>query len=84
MEWTVVTVIVVLIGLIAAVAKPIVNLNSTITKLDTTLDIFLKRYDKDCGDNEKEHTALWDRCDEQGKNIGDLDTRVTVLETKGA
>ena len=55
MEWTVVTVIVVLIGLIAAVAKPIVNLNSTITKLDTTLDIFLKRYDKDCGDNEKEH-----------------------------
>ena len=84
MEWTVVTVIVVLVGLIAAVIRPIVNLNATITKLDTTLEIFVKRYDKDCVDNAKEHTALWERCDEQGRDIGELDTRVTVLESKGA
>jgi len=88
MEWTVVTVIVVLVGLIAAVVKPIVNLNGTITKLDTTLDIFLKRYDKDCEDNEKEHIALWKRCDEQGEEISDHETRIRVLEkdeqSKGA
>lgn len=84
MEWTVVTVIVVLVGLIAAVVRPIVNLNATITKLDTTLEIFLKRYDKDCDENDKEHNALWEKCEEQDKDIGDLDTRVTVLESKGA
>ena len=85
MEWTVVTVIVVLVGLIAAVVKPIVNLNSTMTKLDTTLDIFVKRYDKDNDKNEKEHVALWNRGDELSESVNDHETRICILEQdKGA
>ncbi len=38
MEWTVVTVIVVLVGLIASVAKPLLSLNATITRLNESVN----------------------------------------------
>ena len=46
MEWSVVTVIVVLVGLFAAIAGPIIKLNSTITKLSTMIDYALKKLDE--------------------------------------
>ena len=38
MEWTVVTALVVLVGLLGAIIKPIISLNTTITKLTAAVD----------------------------------------------
>lgn len=38
MGWTVVTALVVLVGLLAAIIKPIISLNTTITKLTAAVD----------------------------------------------
>jgi len=38
MEWEIVTVIIALVGLLATVTKPIMNLTNTITKLNDTCE----------------------------------------------
>jgi len=92
MEWTVVTVIVVLVGLISVSIKPVTNwykttarLDSTITKLDTTLQIFLDRYKEDMCDNDHEHNEIWDKCSEHDDTLSNHEMRIHDLERdKGA
>lgn len=81
MEWTVVTVIVSLVGLLIAVATPIIKLNSTITKLTTQmehfmngLDEFKKRYTSQLQEFKETHDDLYEKVD-------DHEHRITVLET---
>ena len=80
-EWTVVTVIVSLVGLLVAVATPIIKLNSTITKLTTQmenfmsgLDEFKKRYTSQLAELKETHEDIY------GK-VNNHEHRITVLET---
>ena len=43
MEWTVVTVIIALAGLMATVGAPVIKLNGTIVKLNATIEAMDKR-----------------------------------------
>ena len=45
-EWTVVGVVVVLVGLIGSVSSPLIKLNSNITKLTVAVDNFQRALDK--------------------------------------
>ena len=69
MEWTVVTVIIALVGLFLTLGKPIINLNRAITKLDNTVDS-LQEYQKKQDSRIDSHSAKLD----------DHEKRITVLE----
>jgi len=82
-EWTVVLVVIALIGLIATVVPPIVKLNNSITKLTTcfeSLTIELKEFKRK---NDDSHDKLWNTVNEHDDKINNHDTRITVLEKKG-
>ena len=87
MEWTVVTALVVIVGLFATVGKPIINLNSNIVKLNVSLDALNKRADKqehDLDEQKKEaraiHKGLWEHSNEQDKRLDEHERRIDKLE----
>ena len=71
MEWTVVTVLVTLIGLFMTIGKPIINLQKCITKLQDSVDGLSRRLDK-----------YEQKTDKQDEILQDHETRITVLEQK--
>ncbi|WP_434310159.1 hypothetical protein [Hominifimenecus sp. rT4P-3] len=79
-EWEVVGVIVALLGLIAAIAGPLIKLNTSIT----TLTVTLKGLNEDISDltikNTKSHQRLWDHNEEQDKKLNDHEMRLTIVE----
>jgi len=87
MEWTVVTVIVALVGLFITVGKPIVNLNQNLV----TLNLRLEHMEKNQKDQDaalakqaeaahQSHEKLWDHNDEQDKRLDDHEHRLSTLE----
>lgn len=71
MEWTVVTVIIALVGLFMTVGKPIITLNSSITHLQDAID--------ELRENIK---VLTGRTDNQEERLQDHETRISILEEK--
>ena len=82
MEWQVVGVIVTLIRLFLAVGKPLMKLNSSITKLDVTMVRLTKDVDVIKENSHDAHQRLWEKNDEQDKIINDHESRITSLEKK--
>lgn len=71
MEWTVVTVIIALVGLFMTVGKPIITLNSSITRLqDAILEL------------REDIKVLTGRTDSQEERLQDHETRISILEEK--
>lgn len=83
MEWTVVTVLIALIGLFMTVSKPIIKLNKTITKLTMICDNLDRRFEKFEHDNHDGHKRLWEHNTEQDRLIEEHDKRITILEKNG-
>lgn len=88
-EWTVVTVLIALVGLFLTVGKPIISLNKNITKLDMSVERTNARLDKNERAIEKQqqaahesHEKLWSHNSEQDSKIADHETRISVLEHK--
>lgn len=71
MEWTVVTVIIALVGLFMTVGKPVITLNSSITHLQDAIDELR-------GDIK----VLTSRTDNQEEKLQDHETRISILEEK--
>lgn len=71
MEWTVVTVIIALVGLFMTVGKPVIALNSSITHLQDAIDELR-------GDIK----VLTGRTDSQEERLQDHETRISILEEK--
>lgn len=88
-EWTVVTVLIALVGLFFTVGKPIISLNKNITKLDMSVERAYARLDKNEKAIEKHkesahesHQKLWDHNAKQDDTLADHETRISVLERK--
>ena len=86
-EWTVVTVLIALIGLFITVGKPILTLNSNVVKLNINveqnnkeLEKHDKAFEQQKKDAQESHQRLWDKNDEQDKQLADHETRLGVLE----
>lgn len=80
MEWTVVTVLIALIGLFLTVSKPIIKLNETITRLTMICDNLNRRFEKAEIDNHDGHKRLWEHNTAQDRLIEEHDKRITILE----
>ena len=75
-EWGVVVVIVTLVGLAAAIIKPIVQLNTNIVKLTDAVEGLKNAHTKMEADNEGEHKKLHERINHRKKENEELDDRV--------
>ena len=82
MEWTVVTVLVALVGLGAAVVKPIVSLTRSIT----TLTVVVERVEKELASQERHsqesHRRIWAKNEEQDGRLDDHEMRIDRLERR--
>ena len=83
MEWTMVTVIIALAGLGAAVIKPIVNLTQTITKLTVVVDKLQEDVSGLTDRNSDSHARLWAKSEEQDGRIEEHERRIGRLEEHG-
>lgn len=86
-EWTVVGVIIALVGLFFTVGKPVINLNSNIVKLSFSVENLQKRLDEQRGDIDEQkrhaseaHEKLWKHNGEQDEKLIDHEKRISHLE----
>ena len=79
-EWTVVTVIVVLSGLVISFVKPLISLNGTLTRLADAVAV-LERELKDISEKNREaHTRLWEKEAEQDELLRSHELRLSRME----
>ena len=71
MEWTVVTVIIALVGLFISDGKPVITLNSSITRLQDAIN-----------ELREDIKVLTSRTDNQEERLQDHETRISILEEK--
>ena len=82
MEWTTVTVIIALVGLGAAVIKPIVSLTQSITKLTVVVERLERELDEQSEHSRESHKRLWDHNVEQDNRLDDHERRIHDMEHK--
>lgn len=82
MEWTVVTVIAALVGLGAAIVKPIVSLTRSITALTLVVERVEKELEEQAKHSHESHKRLWDHNGEQDKQLQDHEQRLGRLEER--
>ena len=82
MEWTIVTVIISLVGLGAAFIRPIVSLTRSIT----SLTVVVERVERELADQEKHstesHRRIWEHNTAQDDRLDDHEMRIDRLERK--
>jgi hypothetical protein len=88
-EWTVVGVIIALVGLFFTIGKPIINLNGNIIKLNVSMEAANKRADKQERDLEEQkrcahesHQKLWEHNAQQDETLREHEARIGKLENK--
>lgn len=81
-EWTVVTVIVVLVGLVAAIVRPLISLNTIITKLSVIVGEVEKNLSGLTDKNCEAHEKIQGKLDEHGETLNDHETRLQLIEHK--
>ena len=89
MEWTTVTVIIALVGLVVTVTTPLIKLNSNITRLTVILDGIKaeleeqkKALSAQKAESRESHRRLWAHNDDQDNTLNDHEARIRVLEQK--
>ena len=82
MEWTIVGVIVVLIGLVAAITKPLLAWNTNLTENTMAIKGLTDSIKGNEKCNAEEHIALWDSVEKQGDTLNRHETEIAVLKEK--
>ena len=82
MEWTVVTVLITLSGLIIAIMTPLLKLNSNIVRLSASVDVLTGEMEKYTAKNDQSHDKLWKKNEEQDATLDDHEHRLTILEVQ--
>lgn len=80
MEWTVVTVLIALLGLMVTVSKPIVDLTRSMTKLTVVSEALHQELLKHEKLSKEEHDKLWKHNDHQDERLEDHEKRIGRLE----
>lgn len=87
MEWTVVTALVVIVGLVAAIAKPMVTFTRTFASVTATLTSSMEElkhsFDRFSAENKESHGRIYSRMDLHEEKLGDHEKRISVLEHDG-
>ena len=83
MEWTVVAVIIALVGLVVSVLTPAIRLNTSVTKLSTLVDNLNAELGAMESSNSEAHRRLWNELEGQKSTVSGHETRITLLEKQG-
>ena len=87
MGWTVVTALGVDVGLVAAIAKPIVTFTRASSETPATLTASMNElkhsFDRFSAENKESHGRIYDRLDEHDAQLGDHERRIGLLEHDG-
>ena len=83
MEWTVVVVLIALVGLVVSVLTPAIRLNTSVTKLSTLVDSLNAKLSIMESNNTDAHRRIWKELDEYKSVLSAHETRLTVLEKRG-
>lgn len=83
MEWTVVTVVIALVGLGGAIVKPIASLTGSITKLTVVVERVEKELAEQAQHSHESHRRLWEHNAEQDGRLDDHEMRIDRLERSG-
>jgi len=81
-EWSVIGVLVVLVGLFATVGAPISKLIESITKLTVTVQSLQADMEQLTAQNGKSHERIFARLDEHEGRLGDHEARIGVIEER--
>jgi len=81
-EWTVVTVIVVLSGLVISFVRPLISLNSTLTRLTEAVKVLEKELVSISGKNSEAHARIWKKEQEQDTALQDHEKRISKMEQR--
>lgn len=81
-EWTVVTTIVTLVGLILTILPPLLKLNTSITRIHAALTALEKDVDLLRRHNTQEHEQIRESNQAQDKQLSDLQLKVAVIKTE--
>lgn len=82
-EWTIVTVIVTLAGLLVTVVRPLMDLNATITRLTEVVNTLEKNIAGLSAKNSEAHGRLWEKDEAQDETLGRHETRLLLIERGG-
>lgn len=82
MEWTVVVVLIALVGLVISVLTPAIKLNTSVTKLSTLVDSLNGKLSTMETNNADAHRRIWNELDGQKETLHQHETRITVLEKR--
>lgn len=82
-EWTIVTVIATLVGLLASVVRPLMDLNATITRLTEVVNELEKNISGLSTRNSESHGRLWEKAEEHEEILNRHETRLQLLEWSG-
>lgn len=83
-EWTIVTVIATLVGLLVTVVRPLMDLNATITRLTEVVNTLEKNITGLSAKNSEAHGRLWEKTEAQDEALSRHETRLLLLERGGA
>lgn len=81
-EWTIVGVIVVLIGLVGACAKPLLKFNTSIVENTTATKNLTETMKCNENKNQKEHSEIRKNIGKHGETLTDHEARIKVIESK--
>ena len=79
-EWGVVGVIVVLLGLIVSVVKPLISLNAVLTRLTDAIGVLEKELTALARKNGEAHDRFWNHEREQDEILKDHEFRLLKIE----
>lgn len=79
-EWTVVTVVIALVGLFMTVGAPIIKQTKTMTKLDATMEQLSEKLMALESRNTDAHRRIWNKNEEQDQKLNDHEIRIVKLE----
>ena len=81
-EWNVVLILGTLVSLGVALVKPIVSLNTSITKLTMAVDRLQMDLSEQTAHNAESHRRIWDHNETQDDRLEDHEHRIVQLEGK--
>lgn len=81
-EWTVVGVIIALVTFIIALAKPMISLNTTLTKLTVQVERLEVSIRDNAEKSDHSFDKLWAHNDAQDKTLADHESRINMIENR--
>lgn len=82
MEWTTVTVIIALVGLVAALANPLTRLTRSITTLTVVVDRLQSDMEEQREHSRQSHQRIWEHNEKQDERLDNHEGRLRDLEQK--